>query len=81
MGMIKLLGAYFLDCSDGDSSDAWSKLSNGTVYVCVVYCKLICCNKADKNKEYGAYVGLSPLLGQRNPLSNQTDKFLVCQPY
>lgn len=25
MGMIKLLGAYFLDCSDGDSSDAWSK--------------------------------------------------------
>lgn len=28
MGMIKLLGAYFLDCGEGDYGDAWSKCNN-----------------------------------------------------
>lgn len=46
-------------------------VSNCTVYICVVYYKSIFCDKADKNKEYGAYVRLSPLVGQRNPPSNK----------
>lgn len=36
-----------------------------TTYICVVYCKLISCSKAGKNKRNRAYIGLSPRVRQR----------------
>lgn len=71
MGIIKLLEVYCLDCVGGDCDDAWVTMYQILQFKCVWFIvSQLYCSKAIKNMGDRACVGLSPLAGQRMPLTN-----------